>query len=258
MSRNLVLSVFASLAVVASAQAGNRVLYVVVDPAAHRAYVPEGTVLPEGLRIRASAVESRESTAMPEIDRSFRNGLAKSLNAKRSPSAVAPLIFEYASAERFEAARRQYEATHHTSGGLGHPAPNYDYCYDVYVTQQNTGIYDTYTNSLTSTFCANYNTVVGYSYPWSFTVTGDWTDKDNRIDPGVGIYDDNNNFNCYHAYNYDYLSCNATATTVWTNTGCTNHVHAWGLLYKIEYTNDPYHDNYLGFELDIDNCTTFY
>jgi len=107
--------------------------------------------------------------------------------------------------------------------------------------------------------CGNYNTVVGYPYPWSFTVTGDYTFKDNSIDPGVGIYDLNNNFNCYHEYQYDNLQCTATNTTVFTNTGCTNHVHAWGLLYVIEYTNEQYgHDNYLAFWIDIDNCTTFY
>ena len=91
-------------------------------------------------------------------------------------------------------------------------------------------------------------------HPWTLACVR----RTHEYDPGVGIYDLNNNFNCYRAYNYDYVSCNATNTTVWTNTACTNHVHAWGLLYKIEYTNDPYHDNYLGFELDVDNCAAFY
>ena len=79
-------------------------------------------------------------------------------------------------------------------------------------------------------------------------------------DPAVGIYDLNNNFNCYDAYQYsgDLGQCTASNTTVWTNTGCTNHVHGWGLLYVIEYTNDPYHDNYYGFNFEVDWGTAFY
>jgi hypothetical protein len=261
MSKRLVVALFAVFALAVQMHAADRVIYVLVDPAAHRAYIPEGTVLPEGLQIRTRALTSSGDTVLPEIDRSFRLNFAKALNAKRSETAAAPpLVFEYAPASRFEKARQRYEVKHRTAGGLGHPVANSDYCYDVYASQENTGLYGTYTDGITSTFCGNYNTVVGYAYPWSFTVTGDYSDKDNRIDPAVGIYDLNNNFNCYDAYAYggDLGQCNATATTVWTNTACTNHVHAWGLLYYIEYTNDPYHDNYLGFELDIDNCTTFY
>ena len=259
MSKHALISLFAVFVLVSQVQAANRVIYVVVDPAAHRAYVPEGTVLPEGLQIRATALAAREPAALPEIDRSFRLEFARRMNAKRSEATTAPLIFEYAPAERFETARQRYEAKHHTPSVAGRPVTTSDYCTDVYVTQQNTGVYDTYTDGITSTFCGNYNTVVGYPYSWSYTVTGDYTFKDNSIDPGVGIYDLNNNFNCYHEYQYDTLQCTATNTTVFTNTACTNHVHAWGLLYVIEYTNEQYgHDNYLAFWIDIDNCTTFY
>src|ERR1044071_7458807 len=128
MSRNLAVSLFVALALVSQVQAANRVIYVVVDPAAHRAYIPEETVLPEGLRIRASAMKSDESTAMPEVDRSFRLEFAKTMKAKGSEPVEAPLIFEYAPAERFATARDRYEAKHRTAGGLGHPVANYDYC----------------------------------------------------------------------------------------------------------------------------------
>jgi len=241
-----------------AAQAANRVIYVLVDSTANRAYVPEGTVLPDGLTIRARQLFAADGDSI--LDRSLRGKMlfgAKREHLLRTP----PLVFEYAPAAKFETMRAQYEAKHAGAGPGPHKAqPASDYCYDVYASQDNTGLYGTYTDGITSTFCGWNNTVVGYSYSWSFTVTGDWSDVDNRIGPGVGINDANSNFYCYDPYSYqgDTGQCTATATTVWTNTACTNHVHAWGLLYKIEYTNDPYVDNYLGFELDIDNCTTFY
>jgi hypothetical protein len=255
----LIVSVFVAFGFASAARA-NHVVYVLVDAAANRAYIPEGTVLPPGLQIRARSVGAVDPAALPEIDRSFRRSFAKAMGVKHGELPAAPLVFEYAPAARFAAMQKQYETKHPSASGGLHAAPLSDYCWDVYASQENTGIYGTYTDGITLTFCANYNTVVGYAYPWSFTVTGDFSDKDSRIDPAVGIYDLNNNFNCYDAYQYsgDLGQCTASNTTVWTNSGCTNHVHGWGLLYVIEYTNDPYHDNYLGFELDIDICTTFY
>src|SRR5947207_15830665 len=118
MSRYLVVSLFVALALVSQVQAANRVIYVVVDPAAHRAYIPEGTALPEGLQIRASVIKSNEPTAMPEVDRSFRLEFAKTMKAKRSEPVAAPLIFEYAPLARFETARLRSQATPNSTGGV--------------------------------------------------------------------------------------------------------------------------------------------
>jgi len=255
-----VASILIAVSFARPAQAANRVIYVLIDPATNRAYIPDGTVLPQGLQIRAGKMKSVDRDAAPQLGRSFRRSFAKAMSTRPGEFQTPPLVFEYAPAERFEAAQKRYEAKHAPASGARRVEPLSDYCLDIYVSQQNTGIYDTYTDGITSTFCGNYGTVVGNAYPWSFTVTGDYSYKDNNIDPAVGIYDLNNNYNCYDAYQYngDLGQCSASNTTVWTNTGCTDHVHAWGLLYVIEYTNDPYHDNYLGFELDIDWCTTFY
>jgi len=252
-------SLFITLGFAFAASAANRVIYVLVDPVANRAYVPEGTVLPNGMQVRAQAVKSPDAVAFPEMDDSLRHSFAKMTNAKRAALRTPPLVIEYAPAERFEAAKQRYQEKH-PQAAAGRLTENYDYCFDVYASQENTGIYGTYTDGITLTFCANYNTVVGNAYPWHFTVTGDYSYKDNYINPAVGIYDQNNNFNCYdeYQYNFDLGQCTAENTTVWTNSGCPNYVHGWGLLYVIEYTNDPYHDEYVGFNLDIGLCCTFY
>ena len=240
-----------------AAQANN-VLFVVVDAKANRAYVPEGSVLPHGLQIRAERADAPSIMDRPDWRRGLALPLRPALAQKRITAPA--MVFEYAPAERFAEARRQYEAQHGPSSSRI-KATDDRYCLDVYVTQQNTGIYGTYTNGLTATFCGPYNTVVGNAYLWEYIVTGDYSDDDIYINPYVGISDDNNHYNCYDEYYYsgDLGQCTASNTTVWTNTGCTDNVYLYGQLYVIEYMpQDPYHDSYVGFNLQVTFCTTFY
>src|SRR5436309_2339487 len=97
-------------------------------------------------------------------------------------------------------------------------------------------------------------------YNWSFIVTGDYSDSDGRISPYVGISSADNNYNCYHPiiYNESGPTCTASAYTQFTGNCCVNTVYTYALLYKIEYTNDPYHDNYYGFNFEVDWGTAFY
>jgi|GEM_PF-3205070 len=240
-----------------TASAGDRVLYVLVDAQHQRAYVPEGTVLPPGLKIRAEPLHFQTPSLMdgPLFHAPHRGAAAKHLTS-------APLVFEYAPSERFEVARQHYLAKHPASTSGSHRAePATDDCFDVYVSDSQVGAYDTYYDGLTSRVCVPSGTLyVGYSYTWTFTVTGDYSDDDFRIDPYVGISDNDNNFNCFHAITWGESgpTCSASATTQVTNTYCVNTVYTFGLLYKIEYTNDPYHDNYYGFVLEVDWCTAFY
>lgn len=254
----LVCLVVAGLPLAAQA-ATNAVLFVLVDPQTNRAYIPEGTVLPAGFQVRAE----RATVERPLfIDKRDWRGARVPRLAKPSPKRLTgpAMVFEYAPAERFEQARRQYEAKYGV-GSSRIKANDDQYCQSFYVTQQNTGIYGTYTNGLTGTFCGWTNTIVGNSYLWEFTAIGDYSDDDIYVNPAVGIYDDNNNYNCYDEYYYsgDTGSCTASATTQKTGTFCTNNVHVWGLLYIIEWMpQDPYHDNYLGFNLQLSFCTGFY
>lgn len=226
---------------------GERVLYVLVDTEHHRALIPEGSVLPAGLQIRMERAPA--NFAGPLLHDPHR-----AMGSKHQRITSPPLVFEYAPIERFEAARVHYAATHHR-------ADTADSCFSVYVSDSQVGVYDTYYDGLTSTACGPSGSwIPGNSYLWSFTVTGDYSDADPRIGPYVGISDNDSNFYCYHPliFNESYPSCSASATTLLTNTYCVNTVYTYGLLYKIEYTNDPYHDNYYGFNFEVDWCTAFY
>ena len=222
--------------------ASNSTIFVLVDPAAARAYIPEGTVLPHGFQVRAE----------PFV---IANGLRHARPAagpKRLHSA--PLVFQYAPAERFENARKQYEQR----AGTRRVQSNDVGCVDIYVSGSNSGPQWTYYDGFTLTFCGEVNKTVGYSYLWQFTATGDYTDDDEYADPWVAIDDDNHNYYCfYEQYGYGVPSCSTSNTTVWTNTGCTDWVHGYAQLYAIEW-QQGYVPYYVGFSFQIDMCTTFY
>jgi hypothetical protein len=240
-----------------AAHASNRVIFVLVDAKENRAYIPEGTVLPPGLHIRANRALIGPGGIF--MDDTAGRHLQRTLSPKRERLNAPPLVFEYAPAERFEAARARYYAKHPETGRQ--PQTETDVCNEVDVSDSRTGAYDTYYDSFASVACVPSGTLyVNNYYTWTFTATGEYSDDDERIDPYVGISDLNNNFNCYHPItSYEgYPTCNASATTQFTNTACTNTVYTYGLLYKIEYTNDPYHDNYYGFNLEVDWCCAFH
>jgi hypothetical protein len=228
-----------------AAYAANGPIFILVDPVAGRAYVPQGTVLPQGLQVRAQ----------PFIAYKALRHVRPSFTGKQQVQ-TPPLVFEYAPAERFEAARKQYEERHGAS--QGRVQANSVGCVDTYVSGSNSGPRWTYYDGLNLHFCGEQDKTVGNSYAWEFTATGDWTDDDEYIDPYVAINDDNNNYYCfYEQYGYGSPSCTASNTTQWTNVGCTNYVHAYALLYAIEY-QDYYVPYYVGFSFQIDSCTTFY
>lgn len=233
----------AALVPLAAHAAANSTIFIVVDPAAGRAYIPEGTVLPHGLQVRAQ----------PFV-------MAKALRHVRPVAAVRklqgpPLVFQYAPEEHFAQARKQYEQQHGRQGRL---QTNDVGCVDIYVSGSNSGPRWTYYDGFTLTFCGETNKTVGYSYLWQFTATGDWTDDDEYIDPWVAINDDNHNYYCfYEQYGYGSPSCSTSNTTQWTNTGCTDWVHGYAQLYAIEY-QDNYVPWYVGFSFQADMCTTFY
>lgn len=236
-----------------AAQAADNVIFVLFDAKQHRAYIPEGTVLPQGLQLRAERIGAERAAP-----RGPRTMLRMITPTPKTRIAAPPLVFEYAPAARFEQARKQYEARN-PSRPSRIKAHEDRACTDVYVTASNTGIYGTYSDGLTGRFCAPTTTVTGNSYLWEFFVIGDYSDDDFRINPYVSIGDIDGNFTCYDEYLYsgDTGSCGASAVTQKTGYFCQDTVTAFGQLYVIEYTNDPYHDNYLGFNLEIDFCTDF-
>ena len=220
------------------------VLLIVVDVKQNRAYVPEGTILPPGLQIRAERAD---------VGRALRQRAPK-LERISAP----PLVFEYAPAERFVEARQQYEAQRASHSSRFKANEDRACAPDYYVTVTNSGIYGTYTKGLTGHFCSPTTTVPGQSYLWEFTAYGDYSDVDFRINPYVAISDTNGNFSCYaEYYSPGTQSCYASAVTPKTGNFCENNVTLSSLVYVIEYTNDPYHDNYVGFNLQITYCTDF-
>ncbi len=244
-----------------------KVILVIADTQAGKAYIPEGTVLPPGLVVRAEVFQTdaravgrgRGGRLEPrELGVEERHAYDRAAVARLK--AGAPLVFEYAPAERFIAVRTSYEAQRAKRRSPVQGDSSHRTCYDTYIQQSNTGQYGTYYNGFTDTFCLPSSglTVGGY-YLWEFGATGDETDDDQWINPYVYVDDLNGNYECFNeAYGYTWpLSCSDGATTQWLQQGCLNTVDTGAVLYKIEYL-PGYVENYLGFSFNVEHCTYFY
>ena len=262
---SLFLCLVVTLAAVA-AHAEDHVLFVLVDVKQHRAYVPEGSVLPPGLAIRAEKTATRLGAGpFGELGRRTPGRLGSPATPALKRPAGPPFVFEYAPVERFEHARAQFEAKKRSSptsdgGRLGGVKASEDrICNYIYVTDVNTGVYGSYTNGFTALFCRPSSTTPGNAYLWEFSAIGDYSDDDQFINPYAWIHDLNNHFNCYKEvyWSGDDASCTASATTTLLQSGCLNTVYTVGVLYIIEWL-PGYEANYLGYSFYIDFCTFFY
>jgi len=237
------------------------VLLVIIDREHQRAYVPEGSVIPPGMAIRAEALPP-----MRGIDVSARRGTAREhvnfLDRILKRPSGPPLIFEYAPAERFTQMRQRYEAQRELRKRQGRTIVANDTltCYPTYATDSQTGYFGTYYHGFTSTFCVQTGGCgVGNNCEWGFGAEGDSTDDDEWVYPYAAVYDQNNHFNCNHtAYGYESpVACSVTNTTQLLQVGCLNTVHTVAQLYTIEYLQN-YEPWYLGFTFDVSYCTYFY
>ena len=242
-----------------------KVILVLVDREANRAYIPEGTVIPPGMNIRVGKAQfDRDTFLALRGDRDGAKGSARELQAEKAMvarvKAKPPLVFDYAPAERFVEARKGYEAQ------LAKRRPNvqanssHQRCYDTYVSDTEQGQYGSYYNGFTSTFCApSGSTPVGYAHTWEFGAWADYSDDDQTISPRVWVEDNNGNYYCHDEiyYSGDTGQCSDSATTVLLQQGCLNVVDTVGIQYIIEWL-PGYVENYLGYYFFVDYCTYFY
>ncbi len=233
-------------------------LLVIIDLEQHCVYVPVGSVIPAGIAIRAEPLQDPFSRGVG-LRRQSR--LMESRIRKLS---VPPLAIRYAPVERFAQLRQRYEAQQKAAERRNPRrliAVDTDHdCFPFYASDSQTGVYGTYYNDFTSTFCQPTGTITsGNSYLWEFTASGAYTEDDEWVYPYAAVYDENNNFNCvYDAYGYTSpVECTASATTQLLQVGCLNTVTTMAQLYTIEYLQN-YEPYYLGYVFSIEYCTYFY
>src|SRR5688572_7434330 len=222
-----------------------QVLLVLVDLEAGRAYVPEGSVIPAGMNVRAGK-ENVDRATFERARASVKGGQAdaRERNARRAVKArlhaKPPLVFEYAPAERFVEARKGYEAQAAKRPRV--QSDSHQTCFDTYVSDTKPGYYSSgYTNGFTSTFCQpSTGLLLNQVNNWEFRATADYSDDDQWIYPNVWIDDQNGNFFCYDEIQFsgDLGQCSAAASTVLTSSGCKNDVDTMGTEYYIEYLNN--------------------
>jgi hypothetical protein len=263
-ARNLVVLLFVAVALPAAA-ATHEPLLVLVDLAHHRVLVPEGSVVPPNLTFRAERMQGRD----PFDPSERRNGPrleGSLLTANLRRTLTPPLAVAYAPAERFVQTRQRYEAQvrkaaeRRNGHGLISVAHTADNCFPTYFEDSETGVYGTYYNGFTSTFCQQSSGIVNNAYlDWSFTASGAYTDDDEWVYPQVAVWDNNNHFRCVNTAS-GYTSpfeCTASNNTQLRQVGCLNSVTTSGSLYTIEYLNN-YEPNYLGYSFSLTYCTYFY
>ncbi|HEV7919512.1 MAG TPA: hypothetical protein VGR02_01850 [Thermoanaerobaculia bacterium] len=260
----LVLSLLAAALPLAAAT--HEPLLVLIDLPNHRALVPEGSVVPPGMTFRAEPLQGRDRTLDPSERRSGPRLEGSLLTHNLRRLLTPPLTIEYAPAERFVQARQNYDmrvkkaAERRDGHGLISVAHTADNCFPTYIQDSKTGVYGTYYNGLTSTFCQQSSGIANYAYlDWSFTASGDYSDDDEYIDPYALVWDDNNHFRCVQ-YAVGYTSpveCTASNHTQLLQVGCLNTVSTSAVLYTIEYLSG-YQPNYLAYVISTDYCTYFY
>ena len=258
----LFLALFAAFPLLAHEE--RKVILVLVDLKANRAYIPEGTVLPPlqfNVRMEKTRLD-RETFMQLRGDRDGGKGRVRergaALSARARLKARPPLQIEYAPAERFVAMRRGYEAQLARRPRV--QTDSHQTCFDTYVSDTEAGVYNNYTNGFTSTFCQPSSGItVGVANNWEFRATADYSDDDQWINPYVWIDDQNGNFYCFDEmyYSGDLGQCSASASTVLLQQGCLNDVDTVGLQYYIEYL-PGYVENYIGYNFVVDYCTYFY
>jgi hypothetical protein len=228
------------------------VMLVRVDLEKNRAYVPEGTVLPPGLEVRAAAISLPQRTAPIELrhggERSFLVKAHADLLSRRSP-----LVFEYAPAETFAGTRERYEQfkAHQAASSGPSAQSHYGGCGTTYYDVQNTGYYnDTYYSWFATKQCIAYQ---GYYAAWYTYGTTAAAEDDGY----VWVYDDTNAFTCDDNYpGYRERSCETENYRSY-NASSTNKVHHGGQSYHIEYLQN-YEPWYVGFSLNVQYTVPHY
>src|SRR5688572_2536692 len=158
------------------------VILVLVDRENNRAYIPEGTVLPPNLQLNVR-MEKRvlDETEAAQLRGGRDAGRGNARAVRRDAAAASrlkarpPLVLQYAPAERFEVARRNYEAQQAKRPRSPVQADSsHMTCFDTYVQDSEPGQYGTYYNGFTSTFCQQSSGIqVGVANAWEFGATGD-------------------------------------------------------------------------------------
>jgi hypothetical protein len=232
------LSVLAAVPLVAGDE---QVIFVRIDTAAKRAYIPEGTVLPERVVLRASKSPVEQETirdaTISERSVPRREAPVRRLTEKDT------LIFEYAPAENFRGMQARYAAR--VSKGPSRVRTEDDrYCTTIYMEDTGEGVYGTYSNGFTARGCRPAGALTsGQYYLFDYTATADVGD-----DGYVYVSDANGNFNCMDTWPGYGLSCTDENTTqYWV--GFSNTITMAGSFSIIEYL-DNYEPNYIGFSFE--------
>lgn len=227
--------------------ASENLILVRIDMKAKRAYIPEGTILPGRVLLRAAKVRLPRGER-PADDRDAlsdgRSVLLRSNAVRRLPmkrlTAEDTLVFEYAPSATFDAMRAHYaarapkknspvQATHERS------------CTTIYMQDESEGLYGTYYAGFEATGCSPaHGPFIPYNYYlYDFTATGYWADE------GFVYVDDlNDNYDCQDDYpDSGTLTCTGSELAQYWG---SNTVELGGSFSYIEYQAN-YEPWYVGF-----------
>lgn len=232
-----------------------RHIEILVDPIAHRAYVPIGTVIPAGLQLRVWT-HSGPERAQGSWNREKRPWNPEKLGTPQTSHAMQPplLVFEYAPESRFEEARSHHPSLAAARSAHFKPAPLYDwgpYYYDITIGVQGVdGLYYMY-------FQAGISGTLSNTGPNTESYSAHTYPEDDASAGVASIF--SNHFSCYDSNNGDYgeAYCETSYTTTPANTDVcgVDLVAVYGTATHIEYLQDHV-PNYLTAQFQIGFCSS--
>jgi hypothetical protein len=220
-----------------------KVFHVIVDPAANRAYIPEGTVLPAGMQLRASVkVMPVDGFALQRPRAGERVFEAKKQSAMTRQ--LRPLVFEYAPAERFNEVRARVEQRRRESGRDAGADSHNGGCATYHFYIDGTGMHGTYTTEFIALDCDPGVRTVGQYGWWTYGAMAAAED-----DGYVFVFDDNGNYVCDDSGGgYRTRSCEAESYQQWAGAPVNNIHFGWHTA-LIEWL-EGYQPNYVWFNLE--------
>ena len=227
--------------------ASENLILVRIDAKAKRAYIPEGTILPGRLLLRAAKVRLapvEHPAGDPDVLPNGPSLLRQSNAVRRLPmkrlAAEDTLVFEYAPSATFDGMRAHYAAR--APKNKSRLQTDHDRsCSTIYMQDESEGLYGTYYAGFESTACSPaHGPFIPYNYYlYDFTATGYWADEG-----FVYVNDLNDNYDCQDSYpDSGTLTCTGSEVAQYWG---SNTVETGGSFSYIEYQAN-YEPWYVGF-----------
>lgn len=224
-----------------------KVTLVVIDVEKNRAYVPEGTVLPPGKTVRASVTRVPMNGVTFETPRFGERSFSATARAQALRQ-EAPLVFEYAPAEKFAEARARYETFMARQGSGPKTQSHLGGCSYTYYTTSGTGVYGTYYSEFAEKSCSAY----GGAYVWQTIGAGAAAEDEGYVYVNDGL----NHWDCDDSGSgYRVRACENERLAL-TYAYPVNNVQMGGHTALIEWLNG-YEPNYVWFNIEISFLINF-